>query len=122
MTWNFPSAEAAKITVSLRVLGSGVRISLCDHWYNACDETVGGEAPFVIDVTDTPTDVWTDITFDYDTMKGLCTVSGLGDTPITISMRGDAPCGLSYLHVQTLAEAADFDGTLVRSLHMQKTV
>jgi len=33
-------------------------------------------------------------------------------------MHGDAPYGLCYLHIQTLAEAADFDGTLIREMNM----
>ncbi len=120
MVWNFPAAHKGDITVSLRVIGCGVCISLCDHWYNACDETVGDEAPFVIDVTHTPTDAWTQITFAFDTTVGSCTVSGLPDGERSLTMRTAAPCGLSYLHIQTLADSADFDGTLIRSLRMHK--
>ena len=120
MVWNFPAAHTGSVTVSLRVLSSGVRICLCNHWYNACDETVGEEAPFVLDVTETP-DTWTAITFAFDTAAGICSVSGVGDQTKTLVMRGDAPYGLCYLHIQTLATYADFDGTLIRSMDMHAT-
>lgn len=120
MVWNFPAAHTGSVTVSLRVLSSGVRICLCDHWYNACDETVGEEAPFVLDVTETP-DTWTAITFAFDTAAGICSVSGVGDQTKTLVLRGDVPYGLCYLHIQTLATYADFDGTLIRSMDMHAT-
>ena len=56
----------------------------------------------------------------YDLDKGTVYVTAddraLGELPI----RQDAPLGLNYLHIQTLAEAEDTQGTLVREMH--KTV
>lgn len=122
LVWNFPAASSGSVTISLRVLSSGVRVALCDHWYNAFDETAGKEAPFVLDITATPRDTWTDVTFAFDTEAGVCTVSGLGAETVTLKMRGSAPCGLSYLHVQTLAGETDYEGTLVRLLDMHAQV
>ena len=122
MNWNFPAAARGTVTVSLRVLSSGVRICLCDHWYNACDETVGDEAPFVIDVTKTASNGWTEITFTFDTERGNCTVTENGKPMQICPMRKPAPYGLCYLHIQTLADTCDYEGALIRSMHMNTTI
>ncbi|MBE6930045.1 MAG: exo-alpha-sialidase [Ruminococcaceae bacterium] len=122
VVWNFPASRQGTVTVDLRVHGSGAAVSLCDHWYNAFDETVPESAAFSIAVTREmcPADRWTRLSMHYDLDKGTVYVTAddraLGELPI----RQDAPLGLNYLHIQTLAEAEDTQGTLVREMH--KTV
>ena len=98
------------------MLKSGVALMLTDHWYNPADETAQEEAPLVIRVEE-PGD-WITVAAEYDTVRGTAAVT-VGDRAYTVALRGKAPLGLSYLHLQTLAETEDQQGTLIRS--MKKT-
>ncbi len=115
VVWNFPASLTGCVTVELRVLHSGVRISLTDRWYNPADETVCNEAPFVFDVTQTCGWQTVTVTYDVNTMKA---VVAIGDSETEVVLKAEAPYGLSYLHIQTLAASEDQEGTLIR--HFEK--
>ncbi len=111
--WNFPASAAGRVTVELSVRGSGVRLCLSDHWYNPCDETVADEASVAAEIVEKGD--FTTVSIEYDTQKRTARL--IGETEQReLSFGADAPYGLCYLHIQTLAEKQDTQGTLIRSL------
>ena len=56
----------------------------------------------------------------YDTEKGSAEILLDGASYAILSLRAPAPLGLSYLHVQTLAEKQDFESTLLRLFEKTK--
>ena len=114
--WNFPASERGEVTVTLRVCKSGVALSLCDHWYNPCDETAAAEAPFSFKYSTVRRDGWDTLRFVYDTGARRCEVYVNGVLTRELEMTGSAPYGLCYLHIQTLAEKRDLEGTLIKQL------
>lgn len=111
--WNFPASGKGRVEVELCVKGYGVRVCLTDRWYNPCDETVADEAAVRV-LFDKKCD-WTKLVIEYDTEHGIFTVNRNGENE-EFEFDIEAPCGLCYLHIQTLAENEDFEGTLIRSL------
>ena len=112
LVWNFPASSKGNVKIELRVINSGVKISLTDRWYNPVDETVGHEAPISFEVTQACDWQTVSIEYDTDTMKAKIIV---GDNQTEVALKAQAPSGLSYLHIQTLAEEEDQEGTLIRS-------
>lgn len=113
--WNFPASKKGTVEVELSVLKSGVLLSLCDHWCNAFDETVCDQAYVSFKVEST--DGWEKIAFDFDTESGIVDIKLNGKLYKKINSNKKAPLGLSYLHIQTLAQKEDFKGTLIRRIH-----
>lgn len=112
VVWNFPASLRGKVEIELCVKESGVRISLTDHWYNPTDETVASEAHITFKVEDKCD--WTTVTVDYDMQSMTARITALGTT-YEEKIGTAAVNGLSYLHIQTLAEEEDFEGTLIKS-------
>lgn len=112
VVWNFPSSSEGCVKVELCVIKSGVKISLTDRWYNPVDETVGDEAAISFNVTKRGD--WQTIIVKYNTntMKAKIIV---GDDEKEVELKAYASNGLSYLHIQTIAEEEDQSGTLIRS-------
>lgn len=112
VVWNFPASKKGKVEIELSVLSSGVSISLTDHWYNPADETIADEAHINFKVKDKCD--WTTVIIEYDTKSGTADIS-VGDVKHSVKIKENAPNGLSYLHIQTLAETEDLNGTLIRT-------
>ena len=116
--WNFPALVAGSLTATLRFpAGSrGVRLSLLDHWRNPCDETVADEAAYTLALVPggngLPFDRWTTLRVQWGA-EGL-KVKGWMER--FLPCRRATPNGLSYLHLQSLAEAPDCAGVLVRAV------
>ncbi len=110
--WNFPASNKGTVEIELNVLNSGVLLSLCDHWCNAFDETVEDQAYVSYRVENT--NGWEKITFLFDTEKETVEIKIKDKTEKIITTDKKAPLGLSYLHIQTLAEKTDFEGTIIR--------
>ncbi len=121
MVWNFPMAYKGEITLQLRVEGAGVAVRLCDHWMNPMDPQVGRYAlyDFALDKNTVAPGVWHEVVITYDSEACTGMVSCDGIALFTIPMTNPAPQGVSYLHVQTLAEETDFDGTLIRRMEFR---
>lgn len=113
VVWNFPASHKGRVETCLSVVGSGVRVSLTDHWYNPFDETIGDFAHITFTVPDKCD--WTTVAVEYDTDAKTAKIE-IGDKVFEQKIEVDAPHGLSYLHIQTLAEEQDFEGTLVKTL------
>lgn len=127
--WNFPSADQGDIKIQIRVAGSGVKINMCDHWINPTDEYVDIYSSFTWEITGEmlQRDVWHELVISFDTESGIAKLQiedmvGLkGEQSFTKmqKIKNAAPHGLSYLHIQTLAEETDFKGTYIRKLDYQ---
>jgi hypothetical protein len=117
VVWNFPASRRGRVEVKLSVLGSGVRLSLSDHWYNPADETVADATHVSLPITES--NGWMTVALDYDTEQGTVHITA-GERQFDLPLRQQAPSGLCYLHIQTLAETEDLRGTLIKSL--KKTV
>lgn len=118
MVWNFPSSFCGTVNIKLRVLNSGVSVCLCDHWYNACDETVRSEAPISFDFTKEmgKSGQWSLLSIVYDLGNGKAIIRVDSQEIQVQNVTKKLPLGLSYLHIQTLAEEQDMEGTLIKSL------
>lgn len=112
VVWNFPASHKGRIEIEMEVLGSGVGISLTDHWYNPCDETVASEACYYFEVSQKSD--WFNVCIEYDTQMGSAYIV-LNNKKQYVNARSLAPNGLCYLHIQTLAQSEDFKGTLIKS-------
>lgn len=116
--WNFPASQTGDVRVKLRIDGEGLRVALTDRWFNPIDTTVRDLAQVSFDLTRDmlPAGKWTEVSVRFGIRAGRAEVFA-GDTPLlTLPVRGSAPNGLSYLHLQSLAEHADEKGALVKRL------
>ena len=112
VVWNFPATNRGIIETELSVIGSGVRISVTDRWLNPADEYIKEEAYASFEVTSKSD--WRTITVEFDTESAVIKITD-GENIQFLTAKGLAPNGLCYLHIQTLAEKQDFEGTLIRS-------
>ncbi len=118
VVWNFPMSHKGKLTFPLRVVGAGVRIRLCDHWINPSDRHAGRYSIFDFEICNesVTTDVWHEISVEFNIDEGMGTVFCDGKELFGIELTRKAPQGISYIHIQTMAEATDFSGTLLRRI------
>ena len=115
VVWGFPSAKQGEINICLRVLTSGVRISLLDAWAHPADEyiTQNAHISFLYD-TVTPHGEWTTLKITYDTHTMHYTVYCNDAVYLEGQVMGECELGLLYLHIQTLATSHDTEGTLIK--------
>lgn len=119
VVWNFPAARKGTVTLTCRIDGSGFRLALCDRWFNASDEQVAGKSPAVFEVTEKTLGgfrTWADVDVAWDADARTVTLScGTHREVKPFSLDGFSPAGLSYLHLQTLAEGEDTKGTYFKA-------
>ena len=118
VVWNFPASRHGAAHVECRIVGAGFRLTLSDHWMNPCDETVSGQSPFSSAIVrdDLPDDGWHTLSAAWDEDKGLVELR-IDERPFASGpLATRTSFGLSYLHLQTLAEDADPEGTYIRRL------
>jgi hypothetical protein len=121
VVWNFPAMKKGELALKLKVSGEPLRISLTDRWFNPCDETVDlyAQISFTLDKEATAAAPWQEVKIVFDLLEKRCTLS-LGDTPAySLSLKGEAPAGLSYLILQNTSQEPDFKGTLVKFLSVE---
>ena len=118
VVWNFPATRRGAVTVECRIVGAGLRLTLSDHWMNPCDETAAAQSPFsrAIVRTDMPDGGWHTLSAEWDEETGTVELGVDGRHFVSESLATRPPFGLSYLHLQTLAEDADPEGTYIRRL------
>jgi hypothetical protein len=127
-TWNFPAGQAGVIETHVRLNKgfAGARIALLDRWLNPTDPTAHTLAMCHLDIAADGTtnagaklDVshWHTLKFQWKSVdKGAtCDVFLDGHLTGTMPLQRPALHGLSYVHYQTTAEAADA-GFLVQSV------
>lgn len=116
VVWNFPALQKGEVTIRLRREDSGIVVSLLDHWYNACDESVAEFAPLSFELNDIEKDLWHDIRICFNSKDKTAEVTIDGIIYRSLTFRCDCPYGLCYLHIQTLATTEDFKGTIIKKL------
>ena len=114
--WNYPATKQGSVSLRLMRLGAGVRISLLDRWLNPADEYASEYAFVSVDTDSLPRGVWQDVELRYDTEAMTAELLINGEPRGSIAARCPSENGLSYLHIQTLAETEDTDGTLIKQL------
>ncbi len=121
--WNFPASRAGEVTLEVMRLGSGIRLSLLDFWMNPMDEEVEREGfcSFALDDVCLTPNIWHTVTLRYSTEQGTVLLLADGEEVARTVSQKRIPHGLSYLHIQTLADARDYEGTLIRSLDARDT-
>ncbi len=124
VAWNFKAAKKGKLSVSLRIEGEGIRLNLCDRWFNPCDETVSWLSAFFFKLTQDMVrpGTWHEIEIPFDTDEGKATVYCDGQRIFGVKMQNAPDYGISYLHLQTDAESADWRGTLIRRMTFSETL
>ena len=122
MVWNYPAAVKGEIKLSLRIDGSGVRVTLCDHWYNPTDVTAREFSPvsFSLTADSVSPRVWHEIRIAFELDSPLASVECDGKPVFKVRIREKAPLGLSYLMIQSIAEQPDYEGTYIRRMEMNK--
>ncbi len=119
VVWNFPAASKGTVTLRVQVRGDGLRVSLLDHWTNPIDLYTRCYANFsaVIEKSAMQDGLWTELTVSFDTVAEQA-VYRVGETLLfRLPMTNAAPNGLCYLHLQTVSEAGDREGSLIKLLH-----
>lgn len=119
--WNFPSGDVGEVKMTVRIQGAGIKVRLCDHWINPCDEYAGYYAIFDFELDERllPKGVWCDVTIRFDVScdaKVYCGDKLLFSVPLQYTPKH----GISYLHLQTMAKTSDFKGTLIKHLDFVK--
>lgn len=116
VVWNFPASRKGRFETECRIDGEGFQLALCDHWINPCDEFGPKASPVVfhVDRNDLPDSKWykLNVEWDLDSAQAILSVDGNPIRHITIDNL--SPSGLSYVHLQTLAENSDPLGTYFR--------
>ena len=118
VVWNFPASRRGVMTLECRIVGAGFRLTLSDHWMNPCDETVAAQSSFSRPIArgDMPDGGWHTLSVEWDEKTGGVELGIDGRHFASDSLATRPPFGLSYLHLQTLAEDADPEGTYIRRL------
>ena len=120
VVWNFPAAEAGFVELDVRIAASGFRLTLADHWMNPCDETGPKLSPFTCAVTkELIGGRWCRLRAAFDGASRTVRLSVDGRLVKELAYTGENPAPISYLHLQTLAEGDDPEGTYFRSFDMK---
>ncbi len=117
VVWNFPSSRKGIVKIVCRIEGEGFLLTLTDHWINPCDEVNPGLSAISVPITSAEIGhgkwVEVDVCWDLDTKQASFSCDGkiFAERKLSVLPR----FGLSYLHLQTLAEGTDTKGTYFRS-------
>ena len=119
VVWNFPAGFTGRVDIECRIEGEGFQLALCDRWFNPCDDFVGEESSYAIDVTGEllgGVKRWVKLSLTWDWQSGEVYFK-CGDIVRKASLRtdGKSPFGPSYIHLQTLAKEHDPKGVYFRS-------
>jgi len=123
VVWNFPAARRGSVAFECRIDGAGVRVSLCDHWINPCASNVRESSPFSVPLNAKALGgegKWAKATFRWDLdAKTVSVACGGHEKVLPLRTEGFSPFGISYLHLQTLAEGHDPKGAYFRWFKMK---
>ena len=123
VVWNFPAAKRGKVEFECRIDGAGVLVSLCDHWINPCDWAIADRAVFSAPLNASGlggAGKWSVIAFAWDLDTSTVTVScDRHEKQLPLKTTGFSPFGVSYLHLQTLAQEHDPKGAYFRWFRMR---
>ncbi len=118
--WNFPIARKGTVKIKAKIGGSGLRVSLLDHWMNPTDDTLPYFADYSIVLREDmyEKDEMSEFVFEFDCDKNEVTVTNGDYFTHTSRMNNSHPMGLCYLHLQTAAPKGipDHKGSIVSHL------
>ncbi|MBE6553589.1 MAG: exo-alpha-sialidase [Ruminococcaceae bacterium] len=114
--WNFPASARGRVSIEVKLVEKQARFAFADRWYNTCDPYVTYSAPFwfELDVADIGSD-FVRLDFDFDTERGMASLSVDGSHFFNVRMNADCPTGLSYLIAQCATDG-DSAGFYLRLL------
>lgn len=109
VAWNFPATKKGTVTTECRIDGEGFQLAICDHWMNPCDEVGPKASPVVFKLTrkDLPQSGWYKVSVEWDFDTATATLLINDKECKSMKIESFPPSGLSYLHLQTLAESYD---------------
>lgn len=112
VVWNFPAARKGRVRIACRIEGEGFRLTLADHWMNPCETCGLARSPYSRAVT--PAELvpgaWHELDVVWDEDAGTAILFVDGRQLDAQSMAWCPKAGLSYLHLQLLAEGPDLGG------------
>ena len=116
VVWNFPASTKGRVEIECRLEGEGFLLTLADHWMNPCDEIGPRRSPVSLELTarELSKDVWHRVAVAWDGVSARATLSVDGQVVLEKPLKSVPPFGLSYLHLQTLAEDEDLKGVCFR--------
>lgn len=124
--WNFPIAISGRISLKLSVNGGGLRLSLLDYWMNPTDDTVEYFADFSFVVRPDMMDkdkCFTEIVLEFDCKKNIVKVTSGTYLDISFNMQHtDHPNGLCYLHMQSVSETKEQDGSYISEIEFNEII
>lgn len=130
--WNFPAGFSGELRLRLRqpAGAAGTQITLTDRWFNPTDPVVADYSQFVLRLDGAgringhpalQPDRWHVLTLRWDLQKAPAGTFRIDDGPeLELPQAVATVNGVSYLHVQSAAAAADPHGLLVE--WVEKTV
>jgi hypothetical protein len=124
--WNFPAGKAGRVSMRIRLpSGSqGARICLCDRWFNPVDPVVGSFAQYAIEIdgggnlnkiSHLQHDRWVNLEVRWSDCSGGSAefrIDGSADW-FKLPLIKKSMNGISYLHIQSIAEGSDPFGILI---------
>lgn len=121
MTWNFPASKKGRVEIEFYKKTKGLQLCLADEWINPTDEYACDTAEFCLCAdSNVPADEWLTLVMEWDCDLKTAVLK-LNDKVIAhTTLKRNAPFGISYLHLQTLARSRDFDGVFIRKLQKQE--
>ncbi len=116
--WNFPASFNGKLKIEIRIEGAGVRLSLCDRWFNPIDVTVRELAQFSFELSKDmlPENEWSVLEIEWNCAEKRAAMFINAKKCAEYAIAKAMPIGFSYLHIQSLAKGVDVQGTLVKYL------
>jgi hypothetical protein len=115
VVWNFPAGKEGCVSVDLRILGEGLRISLCDRWLHPADKQVRFDAACSMEITrDMMLEGWTHLEWAWSEERVQLLRNGA--LLLETHMAHRAPNGISYFHIQTLTRQADPAGAWIKRM------
>lgn len=124
--WNFPAGKAGRVMLRIRVpSGSqGARICLCDRWFNPVDPVVHTFAQYVLEIDRggnlnkairLPRDQWIRLEIRWKECSGELAEYSVDNSEqwFHVPLIKPSVNGISYLHIQSIAEGADPFGVLL---------
>jgi hypothetical protein len=114
--WNFTASKKGCVSIEVRRAASGLKVSLADHWINPSDPYVSDYAAVSVSLDGSilQKDTWHKVTINFDTEKKEAVLLIDGTHKKVLNLSTAIPFGISYLHMQTLADTRDYEGSYIR--------
>ncbi len=101
VTFNFPVSKQGEVTTDVFMVEKDIRISLCDRWFNPCDNYIPQSANFFFELNKADIgEGFKEIKIKYDTEKGFGEVYVEDKFMFNLKMTAPCPTGVSYIVIQ----------------------